>query len=120
MPETGRSVRDDGYVRRHAATLAAGLALSERTRGRAEFFRVINRTKSKNDYDFEARTIDALIALAATNHLNDTRLFDNAALAPHLRVSDQEHPRPIPASLRGARTHSCLPQRSLNGDTGRL
>jgi hypothetical protein len=74
IPETTHPrVRDEGLVRRHVATLAAGLALSDRTRGRAEIFRAVNRTKSRNDYDFEARTIDALIALAATNHLNETR-----------------------------------------------
>ena len=43
----------------------------ERMRGRAEMYRVINGTRSRNDYDFDARTIDALLALAATNHLND-------------------------------------------------
>ena len=59
-------------IKRHAETLAAGLALSERMRGRAELFRFMHRTRSRNDFDFEARTIDALIALAASNHLRET------------------------------------------------
>jgi hypothetical protein len=50
-------------------TLVAGRALSDRMRGRAELYRAMHRTKSRNDYDFEARTIDALIALAASKQL---------------------------------------------------
>jgi hypothetical protein len=77
MPDGGgptSEFRDS--IKRHAQTLAAGLVLSERMRGRAEFFRVMHRTNSRNDFDFEARTIDALIALAASNHLGETRKFD--------------------------------------------
>jgi hypothetical protein len=71
-------VREDGSMTNPTTTLVAGQALSERMRGRAELYRAINRTTSRNDYDFEARTIDALIALAATTHLG-------MAIAPHGR-----------------------------------
>ena len=72
MPNEGRpqassqALDDEDFMKNRTHTLAAGQALSERMRGRAEIYRVINRTKSRNDYDFEARTIDALIALAAS------------------------------------------------------
>jgi hypothetical protein len=62
-------VREEGSMTNPTTTLVAGKALSDRMRGRAELFRAINRTKSRNDYDFEAHVIDALIALAATKHL---------------------------------------------------
>jgi hypothetical protein len=62
-------VREDGSMTNPGTTLVAGQALSERMRGRAELYRAIHGTNSRNDYDFEARTIDALIALAASQHL---------------------------------------------------
>jgi hypothetical protein len=65
-------VREEGSMTNPTPTLVAGQALSERMRGRAELYRAIHKTKSKNDYDFEARTIDALIALAATRQLGMT------------------------------------------------
>jgi hypothetical protein len=63
-------VREAGSMTNPTTTLVAGQALSERMRGRAELYRALHRTSSRNDYDFEARTIDALIALAASQHLN--------------------------------------------------
>lgn len=63
-------VREEGSMTNPTTTLVAGQALSERMRGRAELYRAMHGTKSKNDYDFEARTIDALIALAASQHLD--------------------------------------------------
>jgi hypothetical protein len=62
-------IREEGSMTNPTTTLVAGQALSERMRGRAELYRAMHGTKSKNDYDFEARTIDALIALAASKHL---------------------------------------------------
>jgi hypothetical protein len=62
-------VGEEGSMTNPATTLVAGKALSERMRGRAELYRAMHRTKSRNDYDFEARTIDALIALAASKQL---------------------------------------------------
>jgi hypothetical protein len=62
-------VREDGSVTNPGTTLVAGQALSDRMRGRAELYRVMHGTNARNDYDFEARTIDALIALAASQHL---------------------------------------------------
>ena len=62
-------VREEGSMTNPTTTLVAGQALSERMRGRAELYRVMHGTSSRNDYDFEARTIDALIALAASKHL---------------------------------------------------
>lgn len=62
-------VREQGSVTNPTTTLVAGQALSDRMRGRAELYRALHRTSSKNDYDFEARTIDALIALAASQQL---------------------------------------------------
>jgi hypothetical protein len=62
-------IREDGSMTNPTTTLVAGQALSERMRGRAELYRVMHGTDSRNDYDFEARTIDALIALAASKHL---------------------------------------------------
>jgi hypothetical protein len=59
-------VREQGSTTNPTTTLVAGQALSERMRGRAELYRALHRTSSKNDYDFEARTIDALVALAAS------------------------------------------------------
>lgn len=67
-------VRDEGSMTNPTTTLVAGQALSERMRGRAELYRAINKSNAKNDYDFEARTIDALIALAASRHLGKTIL----------------------------------------------
>jgi hypothetical protein len=57
-------------VRAHAITLAAALALSERVRGRAELYRVANGTNARNDYDFEADIIDAVVVLAASKNYN--------------------------------------------------
>lgn len=82
-------VAEQGSLKNPTAALAAGKALSDRMRGRAEICRIINRTKSRNDHDFEARTIDALLALAATNHLNDTTGFDNMAAPPSPRRRDR-------------------------------
>jgi hypothetical protein len=62
-------VREEGSMTNPTPTLVAGKALSDRMRGRAELYRAIHRTNSRNDYDFEARTIDALIALAASKQL---------------------------------------------------
>jgi hypothetical protein len=62
-------VREEGSMTNPTTTLVAGQALSERMRGRAELYRAMHGTNSRNDYDFEARTIDALIALAASKHL---------------------------------------------------
>lgn len=62
-------VREEGSMTNPTTTLVAAQALSERMRGRAELYRVMHGTNSRNDYDFEARTIDALIALAASKHL---------------------------------------------------
>ncbi len=62
-------LREEGSMTNPTPTLVAGQALSERMRGRAELYRAIHKTKSRNDYDFEARTIDALIALAASKQL---------------------------------------------------
>jgi hypothetical protein len=61
--------REEGSMTNPRTTLVAGQALSERMRGRAELYRVMHGTNSRNDYDFEARTIDALIALAASKQL---------------------------------------------------
>ena len=63
------AVREQGSMTNPTTTLVAGQALSDRMRGRAELYRALHRTSSKNDYDFEARTIDALIALAAAKQL---------------------------------------------------
>jgi hypothetical protein len=65
-------VREEGSMTNSTTTLVAGQALSERMRGRAELYRVMHGTNSRNDYDFEARTIDALIALAASKQLGMT------------------------------------------------
>jgi hypothetical protein len=62
-------VREPGSMTNPTTTLVAGQALSDRMRGRAELYRALHKTSSKNDYDFEARTIDALIALAASQQL---------------------------------------------------
>jgi hypothetical protein len=62
-------VREEGSMTSPTKTLVAGQALSERMRGRAELYRAMHGTNSRNDYDFEARTIDALIALAASKQL---------------------------------------------------
>jgi hypothetical protein len=62
-------IREEGSATNPTTTLVAGQALSERMRGRAELYRAIHKTKSRNDYDFDARTIDALIALAASHQL---------------------------------------------------
>jgi hypothetical protein len=82
-------VAEQGSMKNPKATLAAGKALSDRMRGRAEFYRVMNRTRSKNDYDFDARTIDALLALAASNDLNETHGFDNVAMTSSRRRRDR-------------------------------
>lgn len=65
-------VREESSMTNPTTTLVAGKALSERMRGRAELYRAMHKTNSRNDYDFEARTVDALIALAATKHLGMT------------------------------------------------
>jgi hypothetical protein len=62
-------IREQSSTTNPTTTLVAGQALSERMRGRAELYRVINGTNSRNDYDLDARTIDALIALAASKHI---------------------------------------------------
>jgi hypothetical protein len=93
-------VAESGFMKNPTAALAAGQALSDRMRGRAELCRVINRTTSRNDYDTAARTIDALLALAATNHMNDTRRSDSLAQASSPRGRDRGR------KLSGARGES--------------
>jgi hypothetical protein len=71
VPENHRPANElHDFVTRHAETFAAALALGDRTRARAEIYRITNNTKDRNDYDSDADIIDAIIALAASRHHN--------------------------------------------------
>jgi hypothetical protein len=71
VPEVRRTTNDfREFVRRHAQTLGAGLALSQRLRARADLERVTNRTRARNNHDSDADIIDAIIALASHGHFS--------------------------------------------------
>jgi hypothetical protein len=71
VPENHRPKNElHDFVTRHAETFAAALALGDRTRARAEIYRITNNTKDRNDYDSDADIIEAIVALAASRHHN--------------------------------------------------
>src|ERR1700722_2715680 len=74
VPENHRPKNElHDFVTRHAETFAAALALGDRTRARAEIYRITNNTKDRNDYDSDADIIEAIVALAASRHHNVDR-----------------------------------------------
>jgi hypothetical protein len=82
MPDTGLPaglcppVREAGFAATATEILTAAKILSDRIRGRAELYRIMNQTSATNDYDYEADTIDAVLGLAAPNHYKITCRFD--------------------------------------------
>jgi hypothetical protein len=71
VPENRHSTNGlHDFVTRHAEAFAAALALGDRTRARAEIYRITNNTKDRNDFDSDAEIIDTIVALAASRHHN--------------------------------------------------
>jgi hypothetical protein len=59
-------------IKKNADTLAAALIVSDRIKARADAIRTLHRTSSRNDHDWEADIIDAMIVLVAQNGYQPT------------------------------------------------